>query len=125
PQGAFDSCTDENAPLNWTLAQVQWDTSTLNPQPLTETNWKFWVVVWAENGGRLVSEIAQHGLTSIPPQNVTSLAEVPVETYSNNLGFYNQVFTLELPTTDAVAAVAPSEDKPHLALEAFEVPDTM
>jgi hypothetical protein len=123
-QGAVDSCLDSNAPpLNWTLAQVQWDTSTLNPLPTTVTNWKFWVVAWMENGGSLVSEIAQHGLKSIPAQNVASLAEVPVETYSNNLGFYNQVFTLELPTASAVAAVG--ADRPRLTLEAFEVPDTV
>ena len=34
-----DSCTEEEAPLNWVLAQTSWDTSTLNPQPTTETTW--------------------------------------------------------------------------------------
>lgn len=124
-QGAFDPCDDPDAPLNWTLAQVQWDTSTLNPPPLTGTNWKFWVVTWIENGGQLVREIAQHGLTSIPEQNVASLAEAPIETYSNNLGFYNQVFTLELPTTNTLAATAPSETESNLGLEAFEVSSSL
>jgi hypothetical protein len=90
-QGVSDACTDANAPLNWTLAQAQWDTSTLSPLPTTETTWKFWVVVWMEDSaGNRVPEIAQHGLTSIPAQHVASLAEIPVETYSNNLGFYTK-----------------------------------
>jgi hypothetical protein len=120
-QGSGDPCTDENAPLNWTLAQVQWDTSGLNLA--TETHWKFWVVAWMQDGsGNLVNEIAQHGLTGIPDQDVDSLAQVPVETYSNNLGFYNQVFDLLLPTTGtAVApAAAPGGVERQLAVELVE-----
>jgi hypothetical protein len=114
----YDPCTDENAPLNWVLAQTSWDTSTLSPQPSSDTTWKFWVVVWMEDSAGLVPEIAQHGLTSIPAQNVASLAEIPVETYSNNLGFYNQVFQLALPTT---TPPAPTTEEPSLAIEAVEV----
>jgi hypothetical protein len=86
-QTGDDSCMDENAPLNWVLAHTSWDTSTLSPYPSGDTTWKFWVVVWMEDSAGLVPEIAQHGLKSIPAQNVASLAEIPVETYSNNLGF--------------------------------------
>jgi hypothetical protein len=119
-QGAFDSCTDETAPLNWVLAQVQWDTSALSPLSTTETTWKFWVVVWMEDSaGNLLSEIAEHGLTSIPGENLNSLAEVPIETYSNNLGFYNQVFTLELPTESPSAVEGILERS--LSIDAVEV----
>jgi hypothetical protein len=124
-QGAVDSCADPNAPLNWAFARVVWDTSTLTPAPATATDWKFWVVVWMERAGELMSEIQHHGLTSIPDPAVTSLAEVPVETYSNNLGFYNQVFTLLAPTTGAVAGAAPGGKQPGVAPEAFEVADTV
>ena len=120
-QGSSDPCTDGSAPLNWTLAQVSWDTSTLNLA--TETNWKFWVVAWMQDSsGNLVNEIAQHGLTGIPIQDVDSLADVPVETYSNNLGFYNQVFTLELPTagTAVTTAAAPDAVERQLAVEPVE-----
>jgi len=43
-----------------------------------------------------VSELPGHGLSSLPAANAqfNSLADVPIETYSNNLGFYNQVFTV-------------------------------
>jgi hypothetical protein len=113
-----DPCTDDNAPLNWVLAQTSWDTSTLSPPPSSDTMWKFWVVVWMEDSAGLVPEIAQHGLTSIPVQNVASLAEIPVETYSNNLGFYNQVFKLALPTT---TQPAPTTVEPSLAIEVVEL----
>jgi hypothetical protein len=39
-----------------------------------------------------VAEIQDHGLDKIPDSHLNSLADVPIETYSNNLGFYNQVF---------------------------------
>jgi hypothetical protein len=121
-QGAADVCADADAPLNWALAQVQWDTSTLNPVPSAATDWKFWVVTWMENGGNLVGEIAQHGLASIPAAGIGSIAEVPVETYSNNVGFYNQVFTLELPTSGTTTAGATRTSDAHLALDAVELP---
>jgi hypothetical protein len=116
----FDSCTDSSAKPNWVLAQVQWDTSTLGTQT-SETSWVFWVVVWMEDSsGNLVSEIAQHGLTSIPNQDVDSLAEVPVETYSNNLGFYNQMFTLNPSATTTAQARTVRAGLRQLAAEAFE-----
>ncbi len=120
-QGSFDACTASDAPLNWVLAKATWNTGTLSPLPTTDTNWIFWVVAWMEDGsGNLVPEIAQHGLTQIPTQAVDSLAQVPVETYSNNLGFYEQVFTLEIPTSSAVQAPAPASTERHLAIEPLE-----
>lgn len=42
PQNGIDACSDENAPVNFATAQVQWDTTGLE----AETYWKTWVVVW-------------------------------------------------------------------------------
>lgn len=81
---------------NWEFAYATWDTSKNNIAP--NSTWKFWVVVWAEYNGQLVSEVSGHGLTAAPTKQFNSLADVPVETYSNNLGFYNQVFTVAAPT---------------------------
>lgn len=120
----IDSCTDQNAPLNWVLAKAQWDTSLLSPVPVTNTNWSLWVVVWMEDdNGELLTEIKEHGLNSIPGTDLGSLAEVDIETYSNNLGFYNQVFTLELPNAaaTAVAPVGPNVGERHLSIEQMEV----
>ncbi len=77
---------------NWEFAYATWETG--NANVAANTTWKFWVVVWAEYNGKLVGEISGHGLTTTPTKQFNSLADVPVETYSNNLGFYNQVFTI-------------------------------
>ena len=92
----IDACSLEGAPANFAIAQAQWDTMGLE----AETYWKIWVVVWMENIGTLVSEIDSHGLTAIPDANLNSLADVPIETYSNNLGFYNQVIHLKTPASE-------------------------
>jgi len=43
------------------------------------------------SAGGLVAEIPSHGLTGIPGV-LTSLGQVPIEDYSNNVGFYKQAF---------------------------------
>ncbi len=88
PNPQEDPCTKSDAPRNWVFAQTRWDTSTV----AANTDWVFWVVVWMERNGQKVAEIQDHGLTAIPDSPLHSLADVPIETYSNNLGFYNQVF---------------------------------
>jgi len=102
----FDSCFQTTL-ANWVMATVQWDTSTIIPQPTNNTDWKFWVVVWMEDGAyNLLEEIEHHGLTAIPQVDVVaSLADIPIETYSNNLGFYDQKFTLLLPAGNPPASL--------------------
>jgi hypothetical protein len=95
-QGNFDPCTEPNAPRNWVFAQTTWNTGTV----AANTDWVFWVVVWMERNGQKVAEIQDHGLADIPGDDLNSLAEVPIETYSNNLGFYNQVFHVGAGATD-------------------------
>jgi hypothetical protein len=94
----IDPCSFNSAPRNWAFAQATWDTSTV----AAKTNWKFWVVAWMEDSnGQKVAEIQDHGLKAIPNSSpdhpLPSLAEVPIETYSNNLGYYNQVFYVGPP----------------------------
>jgi hypothetical protein len=70
---------------NWQMVQTTFDTSGYDNTYLV-----FWVVVWMEDAdGNLVPEMADHGLMSLPGP-LTSLADVPIEAHSNNVGFYNQ-----------------------------------
>jgi hypothetical protein len=93
---SVDPCTTSpgSTTNNWEYVYATWDTS--KNGVTADSTWKFWVVTWVENNGQLVSELPGHGLTSLPAANIqfNSLADVPIETYSNNLGFYNQVFTV-------------------------------
>jgi len=93
---SVDPCTTSagSTTNNWEYVYAMWDTSTGGVT--ANSTWKFWVVTWVENNGQLVSELPGHGLMSLPATGVkyNSLADVPIETYSNNLGFYNQVFTV-------------------------------
>ncbi len=78
---------DNGAPLNWVLAGTTFDTT-----PYENTYLVFWVVVWIEDSsGKLVPEIGSHGLKSIPG-TLKSPADVQIEDYSNNVGFYNAEF---------------------------------
>jgi hypothetical protein len=70
---------------NWEMVSTTFDTAAY-----ADTYLVFWVVVWMEDGsGNLVPEMADHGLAGIPG-SLTSLADVPIEAHSNNVGFYNQ-----------------------------------
>ena len=85
---------------NWALASTTFDTTNYS-----DTYLVFWVVVWMENGGSLVAEVPGHGLTAIPLPILTSIAEVPIEQYSNNVGYYPQpVYVAPKPSTQGVPA---------------------
>jgi hypothetical protein len=92
---------------NWAMTQpVTFDT-TMYPG----TNLVFWVVTWMEDAkGNLVSEMPGHGLTANPRSlKFTQITQVPVETYSNNVGLYGANTPFYICATDADAAcVAPS-----------------
>ncbi len=102
---AIPPFSDEgDAPLNWVLASTTFDTTPYGNQYLT-----FWVVVWIEDGnGKLVPEIASHGLKSIPGP-LKSLADVQTEEYSNNLGFYNSEFYV-FPRESSGAGTPPNSE---------------
>jgi hypothetical protein len=65
----------------------------------------FWVVVWMEDAsGNIVKELPLHSLSAIPGDGADFLSVAGLEqTYSNNLGFYNQVFHV-FPKSSPAAA---------------------
>ncbi len=85
---------------NRAMAETIFDTTGRSGQYIV-----FWVVAWAEDaGGNLVPELAQHGLRAKPPAACTqnSILDMPMEFYSNNVGFYDQPFYI-LPKAVAAA----------------------
>jgi hypothetical protein len=83
---------------NWEYVYATWDTSL---SVTANSAWKIWAVVWVENEGQLVAELPGHGLLSVPAENVqyNSLNDVPIELYSNNIGYFNQVFMVNAAAT--------------------------
>jgi hypothetical protein len=122
-----DPCSETSPapPPNWVIAATQWDTSTISPQPIEDTAWVFWVVAWIEDSaGNLQAELTSHGLNSSPTdtinQPIDSPADIDVELYSNNVGFYNQPLTLAIPeSSDSV----PAGDERELAISGFALED--
>ncbi|HXJ81366.1 MAG TPA: VCBS repeat-containing protein [Candidatus Methylomirabilis sp.] len=102
PIPGFNSPTAGSNP-NWSMAGTTFDTT-----PYPDTNLVFWVVVWMEDAsGGLVPEMADHGLTQIPG-TLTSLADVPIEAHSNNVGYYNQSIYIAPPSgATATKSAAP------------------
>ena len=95
---------------NWALVPQPFDTSGTHcgGQSCDNQDLVFWVVVWMENGGTLGSELPEHGLASIPADGEDFLAVAGREQpYSNNLGFYDQVFHI-FAKTPPLQAPTPS-----------------
>jgi hypothetical protein len=86
PIPGFNSVSSGGAEPNWALASTTLDTGAH-----ADTYLVFWVVVWMERNGRLLPEVAGHGLTALPAAGIDP-ADVAIEPYSNNVGFYNQPF---------------------------------
>lgn len=86
----FNSSTATPSHPNWTLV----GTSKLDTAAHSNQYLLFWVLVYVENGKQLVAELPQHGLTHIPPANLTSVSDSLsyLEPYSNNLGVYKYAF---------------------------------
>jgi hypothetical protein len=90
----------DNAPLNWVLASTTFDTSKYGQTSSGNAYLMFWVVVWMEKNGAPVSEMpGGHGLTAIPGtlnslNDAAQLEECQSDghCYSNNVGFYKQIF---------------------------------
>ena len=82
--------------------------TTFDTTPYSDTYLVFWVVVWMEQNGQLVSEMPGHGITAIPGA-MTPPTAVAIETYSNNVGFYKQPFFVcpqdTCPAPSALTAV--------------------
>ncbi len=108
---------DVNAPANWVLATSTFDTTPYESQYLT-----FWVVVWMQTpDGKLVPEIAGHGLKRIPG-TLNSIADVKTEAYSNNVGFYNSEFYVF--AKNSLAAEPPTNAEPAtIAMDPLSISD--
>ncbi len=77
--------SDDPTVTNWVTAST-----TLDTKPYADQFLAFWVVVWLEDGqGNLVAEVPGHGLTAIPAPG-TAIADMPIEPYSNNVGYFGQ-----------------------------------
>jgi hypothetical protein len=101
---SFNASGGEGDPLNWVWASTVFDTTGYDDKYLI-----FWVVVWVEQNGTLAKEMPGHGLTSVPG-TLTAITDVPIETYSNNVGFYKQpiyILPASMATIDAGAVGTP------------------
>jgi hypothetical protein len=125
PIPPFNESSGPDAHPNWRLVSTTFDTSKFAETRNGNAYLVFWVVVWMQDGtGNLVSEMPAHGLTAIPPPGttdpdgettiqfsgfqpkpgVTQFEECQsadqagrINCYSNNLGFYKQVFYIAPP----------------------------
>jgi hypothetical protein len=73
------------------LAATTFDTSGRADQYLL-----FWVLVWMQDGqGNILAELPDHGLTGAftPATPLAQITGVPIEPYSNNVGFYGYTGT--------------------------------
>ena len=106
PIPPFNSDTDSP---NWVLVPQPFDTSGTNcgGQSCDDQDLVFWVVVWmADASSAPIAELSLHGLKATPASGADFLAVAALEeTYSNNLGFYNQVFHI-YPKSSATEAQA-------------------
>jgi hypothetical protein len=123
PSSTCDQGID--TPINWKALSVNWDTSQVG-NPTADTYWKFWVVAWVEDAnGILWAELDGHGLSAIPDGGAVSPADIaiaPDNSYSNNLGYYNQLFFLEKSVATA-AETGGAAKKGSLEISGLDIPD--
>jgi hypothetical protein len=106
PLPGFNSASTNGTVPNWALASTTFDTGAFDQTKNGDVYLIFWVVVWIQDGqGNILPELPGHGLTSgspppgcpfpppICPPNpsspapYTQITDVPIEDYSNNVGF--------------------------------------
>ena len=94
--------TDLTGP-NWTTATVPFNTANFN---LSSGPMVFWVVTWMQDAnGNRIQEMTGKGLMQTPGENLTSVAQLQLEPYSNNVGMYgvHTQFTLRPAPGSATA----------------------
>ena len=106
------SGSDDAGFANWALAGTTFDTSSY-----ADTYLVFWVVVWMENASGLVAEMPGHGLTAVPPAGMTSITQVPIQPFSNNVGYYRQVLYVAAPGRSP----SPTASAAKIAVQAVSV----
>jgi len=97
---------------NWVLVPQTFATggTSCGGQSCNNQDLVFWVAVWIENAnGTLAAELSEHGLKSIPAPGEDFLISAGREQpFSNNLGFYNQVFHI-FPQSPTLQAPTPAQ----------------
>jgi hypothetical protein len=80
---------------NWDLASTAFDTSAFAQTKNGGVYVIFWVLVWMQDAQGVVAELPGHGLTSAftPAMTFAQITDVPIEPYSNNVGFYGYTGT--------------------------------
>ncbi len=101
PLPGFNSDAAPDAP-NWTTVMTSFEATS----DMADTNFIFWVVVWAEDAeGAMIGELPGHGLTELPG-TLATIGDVPLETvsittafgdqeqtsFTNNVGMFKQKF---------------------------------
>ncbi len=112
----------QGAPPNWVLVPTTFDTSRFAATKDGNATIVFWVVVWMrDHNGNILQEMPGHGLTGIPPtvpgptdnslfSAVSNVEECQSDgnCYSNNVGFFPQVFYVASASVGAVPGPANS-----------------
>ena len=106
PLPGFNSDAAPDTPNLTTVA-----TSFEATSDMADTNFIFWVVVWAEHaGGAMIGELPGHGLTGLPG-TLATIGDTPLETvtittalgdqeqtsFTNNVGMFKQKFYIAPP----------------------------
>lgn len=116
PKAGAENFGDQNSSTapNWVYAGTVLDTEGISEN--NDTYWKFWAVTWIENeSGALQDELPDLGLAVIPPANVNAHTSINAESFSNNVGLYNQVYKITRPK--------PSREDPRPSPEPLPSPD--
>ena len=114
----FRSYDGNDAP-NWALSSVEFDPGSYAATKNGNVDMVFWVVVWMQDSsGKLVAEIPDHGLTSIPDPSVTQITNVAIQAHSNNVGMYgvHQQFHILPPGITPPGAAPVSGSLANIAL---------
>ena len=98
------TCNNSNAP-NFAYATTTFDTGAYDYTKNGNVDVVFWVVVWMESAdGTMVQEMPGHGLQQIPGTldyfaDAAKLEPIQSDgnSYSNNVGFFPQVFAIDAP----------------------------
>lgn len=97
PIPGFASTTTPGDVPNWSMAVQPFDPTAFVATQKGGVYVRFWVVVWMEDlYGNLLGETPGHGLLSNPSvAEFTTMGDVPVEPYSNNVGSFKQTFFVQ------------------------------
>ena len=129
PIPGFASTTTPGDVPNWSMAVQPFDPTAFVATQKGGVYVRFWVVVWMEDlYGNLLGETPGHGLLSNPSvAEFTTMGDVPVEPYSNNVGSFKQTFFVQAPgaaagrAANGAAGQVVAAEPPTVTLAAMQV----